>query len=1004
MSTIDTLETRYEANILQFEREVARMAKISRKQSDAIAADQARAAKASQDAWQKANIGGALEKSFGSSIKNIGAELRTLAPLIAGAFGVREIQGAMDQYTRFSNSLKVTGLAGTALAQVQDALFTSAQKNGIALEPLSQLYGKASTSAKELGASQADLLKFTDGVTNALRVNGGTTESASGALTQLSQALGGGTIRAEEFNSILEGAKPILEAVVAGNTKFGGSVASLRTYMLAGKLTSKEFFDAFLAGSSMLEGKAANAPLTVAASLQTLSNSFVRYIGETDASLGATARISEAIKLFADNIDKLGPALLVISAAYAAHLTPAIIAGATAMAGKTAATIASTVADAQAVAAARALSVAIGMQGPLAAEAALAMGGLTVATNVAGTAMSRVAGLLGGPVGIAVIAITATIGGLTAEAYASGAAMSDLAEEFENSNKAIQLADSYAGDASKSITSIGTEADTSAPKIKAFAGEVGAAAQKLWELARAKKAAALADLDTQREKESVALSGNIMRQKGVRRKDLFTTYDSPLDAIKSAGRFVVGEGSSILTNGQSDRDRDDAVAKGRQKLADIDAARRRLQALPEKDFVDEVRSSGGSAAPTKKPKTNKGPSAADIARTEDTAIARAAADELNARLQNAVTEDERHKVMLEILDHDHKARLASIASDKRIGPTAKAELVKLENATNAAALTAESNEHLKRIAEVERDQLRAKQEVQRIDEDIMQLQARGARTAKERADWEAQILKSRQTRENEQIAADIKVLEASGKLAEALALKAQLPAIAQRQGLETADQQTQARRDQGDWAQWGADKKDELFDSASINKSLQEIADGGLSDLTDGITNAIMGAQSLGDVFKGVAKSIIADLIKIAIKMLIFKALGALIPGFGAVQSIAGVASAAHGSVNKHATGTNFAPGGLSLVGEKGPELVGMPRGAQVVPNNLLKNAFQPPKNSKRGGGDTFIFGGTTINADNAVMRADIDRMVYEANLKTFNAVRQTVPKDSARMRGNTLT
>jgi TP901 family phage tail tape measure protein len=37
-----------------------------------------------------------------------------------------------------------------------------------------------------------------------------------------------------------------------------------------------------------------------------------------------------------------------------------------------------------------------------------------------------------------------------------------------------------------------------------------------------------------------------------------------------------------------------------------------------------------------------------------------------------------------------------------------------------------------------------------------------------------------------------------------------------------------------------------------------------------------------------------------------------------------------------HAMGTNYAKGGLSLVGERGPELVNLPRGSRVYPNNML--------------------------------------------------------------------
>ena len=64
------------------------------------------------------------------------------------------------------------------------------------------------------------------------------------------------------------------------------------------------------------------------------------------------------------------------------------------------------------------------------------------------------------------------------------------------------------------------------------------------------------------------------------------------------------------------------------------------------------------------------------------------------------------------------------------------------------------------------------------------------------------------------------------------------------------------------------------------------------------------------------------------------------IPVFGPALGVAaaaaavgaGVAKASAINAQKFARGTNFAPGGLSLVGEEGPELVNLPRGSQVVP------------------------------------------------------------------------
>jgi hypothetical protein len=38
----------------------------------------------------------------------------------------------------------------------------------------------------------------------------------------------------------------------------------------------------------------------------------------------------------------------------------------------------------------------------------------------------------------------------------------------------------------------------------------------------------------------------------------------------------------------------------------------------------------------------------------------------------------------------------------------------------------------------------------------------------------------------------------------------------------------------------------------------------------------------------------------------------------------------------KYASGTDYHPGGLAWVGEEGPELVNLPRGSQVIPNDRI--------------------------------------------------------------------
>jgi hypothetical protein len=76
-----------------------------------------------------------------------------------------------------------------------------------------------------------------------------------------------------------------------------------------------------------------------------------------------------------------------------------------------------------------------------------------------------------------------------------------------------------------------------------------------------------------------------------------------------------------------------------------------------------------------------------------------------------------------------------------------------------------------------------------------------------------------------------------------------------------------------------------------------------------------MGFKSLGDVAKNILQQITAELLNMAIRAMIIKPLaGALgIPMF--------------------AKGTNYAPGGLAIVGERGPELI-QNRGGERIYNN----------------------------------------------------------------------
>ena len=104
---------------------------------------------------------------------------------------------------------------------------------------------------------------------------------------------------------------------------------------------------------------------------------------------------------------------------------------------------------------------------------------------------------------------------------------------------------------------------------------------------------------------------------------------------------------------------------------------------------------------------------------------------------------------------------------------------------------------------------------------------------------------------------------------------------------------------------------------------LQQAAHNAFSELGYQLEGVLLGVQSLGDALRNLVGTLAQMAMQTAWK------------GLGASIGIPG-----------YANGTNFAPGGLSIVGERGPELVNLPRGSQVIPNHELK--------AMGGSGNTF--------------------------------------------------
>lgn len=275
-------------------------------------------------------------RTVSKNIDGIGTSAKTASDAVEflkGAMQKAFAAGALAALTRYANSwqsistqIKLATKSQEEAAAVQEKLVSLAKRTGSDLESTVGLYTNIARSAGEMGKSQNELIKFTENMNKVLSYSNVSAGDAKNALTQLGQALGGGTIRAQEFNSILSATPAVMQIVAKNISGVDGSIAKLREKMNAGNLSAKEFFEAFQKGGKDIDEAFSKTPNTIGNAISRLNTNLTEFIGKIAESSGILTAMANAIDFVSNNLTVLSAALAVVGARVVVAFGPAAIA------------------------------------------------------------------------------------------------------------------------------------------------------------------------------------------------------------------------------------------------------------------------------------------------------------------------------------------------------------------------------------------------------------------------------------------------------------------------------------------------------------------------------------------------------------------------------------------------------------------------------------------------------------------------------------------------------
>ena len=383
------------------------------------------------------------------SIQAMNAQLHSLkssalglATAFAGGFAITSIINTADDWGQMAARVKmaINSVGGSVddYQGVQKRLLEISNRNAKSITDSQELYIATASSMRDLGYSTNDTIDFIEAMSNSYTLNAVAADKVQSSINIINKAMITGKVTSKQWQDLMASTPNIAKALADSLKKDEDIIKNLG---LSGQISMRQLADAMIKARDETGKMADGMGNTIQDGFTQISNSFGVLIGEINDSAGITRGLASGLKIIADNIGLItGAAGVFVSIGlgrYFGRLSDSVINATKTTLNNRTAQISSTQAQLAAAKALQAKAVAevnvarfeaqraVGLRANLIAQNNLtaAINRQTQANNQLALAQSRVdaltskmgllsrassglLGLLGGPMGLAVTALT----------------------------------------------------------------------------------------------------------------------------------------------------------------------------------------------------------------------------------------------------------------------------------------------------------------------------------------------------------------------------------------------------------------------------------------------------------------------------------------------------------------------------------------------------------------------------------------------------------------------
>lgn len=248
------------------------------------------------------------ELEEGSSVaSDLTEKIMGMVGAYASIQGIQKLVNLSDEYVQTTARLNMINDGLQSTDELQDKIFASAQRARASYTATADAVAKLSLNAGDAFGSNNETILFAENLNKLFAIAGTEQASISSATLQLTQALGSGVLRGEEFNAVFEAAPNIMQTVA---DYMDVPIGKLRGMAQEGKITANIVKNALLGATENINSQFESMPMTWSQV----------WTGVMNRLYEASKPILSAISWMAQNWSILEPIVLGVAGALAVYL------------------------------------------------------------------------------------------------------------------------------------------------------------------------------------------------------------------------------------------------------------------------------------------------------------------------------------------------------------------------------------------------------------------------------------------------------------------------------------------------------------------------------------------------------------------------------------------------------------------------------------------------------------------------------------------------------------